>query len=119
MMPGRAQLPEPAEALRDLAMRVGRLAPDRRDPERFHCEKSEVVHTLRCLAEELASPTAPKPVRRRQDGAPSATLSAIRARTTSAGTGRGTQRGDAAVRPAGSGLMPHGQPRQGGPTGRD
>ena len=37
----------------DLADRVRRLCPDRRDPERFHIEKSEIEHELRELARVL------------------------------------------------------------------
>lgn len=36
-----------------LADRVRRLAPDRRDPEQFHAEKSEIVHELRRLARRI------------------------------------------------------------------
>ena len=39
-------------ALRDLANRIDRLAPDSRDPERFHVEKDEIAHELRRLARE-------------------------------------------------------------------
>lgn len=38
-----------------LADRIRRLAPDRRDPERFHMEKSEIAAELRRLARELAA----------------------------------------------------------------
>lgn len=37
-------------ALEELAARVQRLTIDRRDPERFHEERSEIAHALRCLA---------------------------------------------------------------------
>jgi len=36
--------------LADLASRVDRLSPSHHDPERFHVEKSEIVHDLRRLA---------------------------------------------------------------------
>lgn len=36
--------------LLDLALRVARLGPDRRNPERFHEDKSEIVAELRRLA---------------------------------------------------------------------
>jgi len=36
--------------LDDLAARVSRLSPSHNDPERFHVEKSEIVHDLRRLA---------------------------------------------------------------------
>lgn len=39
------------DKLDELARRVGRLAPCRRDPERFHVEKSEIAHELRRLAQ--------------------------------------------------------------------
>lgn len=38
------------EALAALANRVQRLSPDRRDPERYHAEKSEIAAELRRLA---------------------------------------------------------------------
>lgn len=38
------------ETLADLARRVQRLSPDRRDPEKYHCEKSEIAAELRRLA---------------------------------------------------------------------
>ena len=37
-------------ALEELAERVSRLSPDRRNPEQFHVEKSELAHELRRLA---------------------------------------------------------------------
>ncbi len=52
----RSKQPEPFNAwqhIGDLADRVGRLCPDRRDPERFHIEKSEIEHELRELARVL------------------------------------------------------------------
>jgi hypothetical protein len=39
-----------AEHLRDIANRVQRLGPNRRDPERFHVDKAELVAELRRLA---------------------------------------------------------------------
>lgn len=39
-----------AEALLELAERLRRLSPDRRDPERFHMDKSELVADLRKFA---------------------------------------------------------------------
>jgi len=39
--------------LTDIANAVQRLTPDRRDPERFHAEKSEIVAALRRLAREI------------------------------------------------------------------
>ena len=44
--------PPLAEVLRSLAGRLSRLGPDRRDPERFHAEKSALVAELRRLAAE-------------------------------------------------------------------
>lgn len=38
--------------LSQLAVKVARLSPSHRDPERFHVEKSEVVAELRRLARE-------------------------------------------------------------------
>ena len=46
--------PPPALALTDLAERLRRLAPSPRNPERFHEEKSEIVHALRLIAREVA-----------------------------------------------------------------
>jgi hypothetical protein len=46
--------PPPAHALADLAERLRRLAPSSRNPERFHEEKSEIVHALRLIAQEVA-----------------------------------------------------------------
>lgn len=40
------------ETLADLARRVQRLSPDRRDPERYHAEKSEIAAELRRLARD-------------------------------------------------------------------
>ena len=47
--------PSLAQRLRDLAETARRLPPpDRRDPERFHVAKSELVAALRRLAAEAA-----------------------------------------------------------------
>lgn len=40
--------------LAELARRVTRLCPDRRDPERFHADKSVIAAALAELARELA-----------------------------------------------------------------
>ena len=45
------------EALTDLARRVQRLSPDRRDPERYHAEKSEIAAELRRIAGQQSSAT--------------------------------------------------------------
>lgn len=45
--------PPAAERLTELANRVRRLSPDRRDPERFHLDKSEIERGLRQLAREV------------------------------------------------------------------
>lgn len=37
----------------DLADRLRRLSPSPRNPERFHEEKSEIVHALRLIAREV------------------------------------------------------------------
>jgi hypothetical protein len=42
-----------AERLDELARRVRRLSPDRRDPERYHLDKSEIERDLRRLAREV------------------------------------------------------------------
>lgn len=42
-----------SDALRELAIDVRRLVPDRRDPEQFHVSKSEIEARLRRLAREL------------------------------------------------------------------
>jgi hypothetical protein len=47
---GRADAGTAVDALMALSGRVSRLTPDRRDPERFHVEKSEVAGELRRLA---------------------------------------------------------------------
>jgi hypothetical protein len=41
-----------ADRLAELAARVVRNEPDRRDPERFHTEKSDIAHQLRRIAKE-------------------------------------------------------------------
>lgn len=41
-----------ADRLAELAARVVRLIPDRREPEKFHCEKSDIAHQLRRIAKE-------------------------------------------------------------------
>jgi hypothetical protein len=38
--------------LADLARRVWRLAPDRRDPEHFHIERDEIARALLALADD-------------------------------------------------------------------
>lgn len=38
------------DQLENLARRIRRLAPDHRDPHRFHEEKSEIAHELAQLA---------------------------------------------------------------------
>ena len=40
----------PIQVLEEVANRVRRLSPDRRDPERFHIEKDELAAELRRLA---------------------------------------------------------------------
>lgn len=45
------------ERLRDLARRVERNVPNPRDPERYHTEKSEIVHELEELAQERQCPS--------------------------------------------------------------
>lgn len=47
--PVEAPLSAAAE-LERLARAVGRLIPDRRDPEKFHVDRSEIVGELRRLA---------------------------------------------------------------------
>lgn len=44
-----------AGKLSEIAGQVARLSPDRRDPERFHLDKSEIVASLRRLAREIAA----------------------------------------------------------------
>ena len=41
-----------AARLAELAARVVRLIPDRRDPEQYHAEKSDIAHQLRRIAKE-------------------------------------------------------------------
>lgn len=43
----------PAAELEMLAGAVARLSPDRRDPERYHLDRSEIVADLRRLARAL------------------------------------------------------------------
>jgi len=43
------------EILADLARRVARLSPDRRDPEKYHMEKSEIAAALRRIASQRSS----------------------------------------------------------------
>ena len=43
-----------AKRLDELANRVRRLSPDRRDPERYHLDKSEIERDLRRLAREVS-----------------------------------------------------------------
>jgi len=48
---GSASGPRPiAEALELIASRLRNLGPDHRDPEKFHADKSALVHELRRLA---------------------------------------------------------------------
>lgn len=42
-----------AAELRHLAQRVHRLAPDRRDPERYHVDNSEIEAMLRHFAARI------------------------------------------------------------------
>lgn len=42
-----------ATVVRDLSRRLDQLMPGRRDPERFHRDKSDLVDELRRLAEAL------------------------------------------------------------------
>ena len=44
-----------AGRLNDLAARIDKLTPRRRDPERFHVEKDEIAHALRKLGLELGA----------------------------------------------------------------
>ncbi|WP_370319225.1 hypothetical protein [Oricola sp.] len=39
-------------AILDLAARIDRLSPDRRNPEAFHVEKDEIAQALRKIAQE-------------------------------------------------------------------
>ncbi|MGC9271752.1 hypothetical protein [Acidiphilium sp.] len=54
--------------LLDLARRVQRLSPDRRDPERYHAEKSEIAAELRRLASTPINHTPSAAARPRQFG---------------------------------------------------
>lgn len=45
-----------ADRLAELAARVVRLIPDRREPEKFHVEKSDIAHQLRRIAKEAERP---------------------------------------------------------------
>ena len=47
--------------MHDLASRVARLIPSRRDPEAFHAEKSEIAHDLRQLADTLTATRTARP----------------------------------------------------------
>ena len=49
------QCVSPSDALHELARMVRRLSPDRRNPERFHEEKSEVAASLIRIAKSLGS----------------------------------------------------------------
>ena len=53
--------PNLADQLADLARRLARLAPDRRDPERYHCDKSELIAALRSLAKQAEQSPHPRP----------------------------------------------------------
>lgn len=44
-----------AGRLQDIAGRIDKLTPRRRDPERFHIEKDEIAHALRRVADELGA----------------------------------------------------------------
>ena len=44
-----------ATDLEQLADRVRRLRPDRRDPERYHVDKSEIERELRRMAREVSN----------------------------------------------------------------
>lgn len=43
-----------SDRLRKLARQVERLEPDRRDPEKFHVDKSEIAGELKRIAKEAA-----------------------------------------------------------------
>lgn len=51
--PARLDAASPAEAARAIAKAAERLMPDRRDPERFHAEKSALIAAARALAQTL------------------------------------------------------------------
>lgn len=53
--PANGDSTDMAAAVRDLSRRLDHLVPGRRDPERFHREKSELVNELRQLADSLRS----------------------------------------------------------------
>ena len=55
---GRIDAAAPAETARAIAMAAERLMPDRRDPERFHAEKSALIAAARALARTLERITA-------------------------------------------------------------
>ena len=48
----------PHSTLEDLAVRLSRLSPSHRDPERFHMDKAELVGELRRLARALGRVSA-------------------------------------------------------------
>lgn len=47
-----------ADKLADLAKRVVVNVPDRRQPEQFHAEKSQIAHELRRIAKEVENAKA-------------------------------------------------------------
>lgn len=57
-----------AAEIAEIARRIARLAPDRRDPERYHCDKSELIaalrklnsHTMRAEAAARVRPRVPR-----------------------------------------------------------
>ncbi|GBQ79496.1 hypothetical protein AA13595_0040 [Gluconacetobacter johannae DSM 13595] len=52
MTANRAREIDPIQ-IENIATRLRRLIPDRRDPEQFHTEKSELEHLLRQMAKRL------------------------------------------------------------------
>lgn len=48
-------VPDLPDRLDELARRVGCLSPSRRDPERYHAEKSEIAFELRVLARHVST----------------------------------------------------------------
>ena len=54
MTADRLDLAAIAERLRLLEMIAARLVPDRRDPEKFHEDKSELVHGIGAVRRALA-----------------------------------------------------------------
>ena len=46
-------LKRPSEQITDLVKRIRRLAPDHRDPHKFHEEKSEIAYELSKLARKV------------------------------------------------------------------